>query len=118
MRPSTTTFAPLFRTQKRSPANPRTNASPLVGALRGLAARGALVTSVHPMFGPDTDLLSGRHVLFMDAGSPEAVREAGHSIIGNLNEDGYLTATLEEIAQSGGHTLEDVQVLKLNYQRI
>ncbi len=40
--------------------------------------------------------------------SSDAVREAGQSIIGNLNEDGYLTATLEEIAQSGEHTLEDV----------
>ncbi len=50
--------------------------SPLVGALRALAARGARVTSIHPMFGPDTELLSGRHVLFMDAGAPEAVRDA------------------------------------------
>ncbi|MFB3921667.1 MAG: RNA polymerase factor sigma-54 [Terriglobia bacterium] len=39
----------------------------------------------------------------------DAVRDAGLSIIGNLNEDGYLTATLEEIAQSGEHTLEDVR---------
>lgn len=38
----------------------------------------------------------------------EAVREAGNSIIGNLNEDGYLTATLEEIAETGGHSLEDL----------
>jgi RNA polymerase sigma-54 factor len=37
-----------------------------------------------------------------------AVQEAGYSIIGNLNEDGYLTATLEEIAQTGGHRLEEV----------
>lgn len=50
--------------------------SPLVAALRDLAACGGRVTSIHPMFGPDTELLSGRHVLFMDAGSPEAVREA------------------------------------------
>jgi chorismate mutase/prephenate dehydrogenase len=50
--------------------------SPLAGPLRALAARGAQVTSVHPMFGPDTELLSGRHVLFMDAGCPQAVREA------------------------------------------
>jgi RNA polymerase sigma-54 factor len=42
------------------------------------------------------------------------VRNAGHSIIGNLNEDGYLTATLEEIAQTGNHRLEDVkEALKL-----
>jgi RNA polymerase sigma-54 factor len=33
----------------------------------------------------------------------DEVGEAGHSIIGNLNEDGYLTATLEELAQSGDH---------------
>ena len=49
----------------------------------------------------------------------EPVRLACHSIIGNLNEDGYLLAvdengretpiTLEEIAESGEHSLEDVQ---------
>ncbi len=50
--------------------------TPLAGGLRALAARGCRVTSLHPMFGPDTQLLSGRHVLFMDAGSPQAVREA------------------------------------------
>jgi RNA polymerase sigma-54 factor len=40
---------------------------------------------------------------------PDTVRDAGHSIIGNLNEDGYVTATPEEIAQTGGHKMEDVQ---------
>jgi RNA polymerase sigma-54 factor len=45
---------------------------------------------------------------------PDAVRNAAYSIIGNLNEDGYLTATVEEIAETGGHTREDVeQALKL-----
>src|SRR5215472_8757904 len=49
----------------------------------------------------------------------ENIRVACHSIIGNLNEDGYLCAvdengkeipiTLEEIAESGEHSLEDVQ---------
>jgi chorismate mutase/prephenate dehydrogenase len=50
--------------------------TPLVPALRNLAATGAKVTSLHPMFGPDAELLSGKHVLFLDAGSPEATREA------------------------------------------
>lgn len=50
--------------------------SPLLVSLRRLAASGARVTSVHPMFGPDTDLLSGRHVLFLDVGSSDATREA------------------------------------------
>jgi RNA polymerase sigma-54 factor len=40
----------------------------------------------------------------------EEVGEAARSIIGNLNEDGYLTAALEEIAESGGHALVDVEV--------
>jgi RNA polymerase sigma-54 factor len=44
----------------------------------------------------------------------EEVGEAGRSIIGNLNEDGYLTATVEEIAQTGNHQPEHVdEALKL-----
>jgi len=39
----------------------------------------------------------------------DAVHDTAMSIIGNLNEDGYLTATLEEIAQTGGHKPEDVE---------
>jgi len=39
----------------------------------------------------------------------DAVRAAAESIIGNLNEDGYLTATLEEIARTGEHELKDVE---------
>ncbi|MFQ5634515.1 MAG: prephenate dehydrogenase/arogenate dehydrogenase family protein [Gammaproteobacteria bacterium] len=50
--------------------------SPLEGPLRRLAAAGARVTSMHPMFGPDTELLSGRHVLFLEVGVPDATAEA------------------------------------------
>ena len=50
--------------------------TPLVPALRKLADRGVQVTSLHPMFGPDTELLSGRHVLFLEVGVPAATREA------------------------------------------
>jgi RNA polymerase sigma-54 factor len=39
----------------------------------------------------------------------DPVREAAYSIIGNLNEDGYLTATVDEIAATGNHTREDVE---------
>jgi chorismate mutase/prephenate dehydrogenase len=46
--------------------------SPLRPGLRALALAGVKVASIHPMFGPDTELLSGRHVIFVDAGSPEA----------------------------------------------
>lgn len=50
--------------------------SPLRKGLKALAAAGCRVTSVHPMFGPDTRLLSGRHVIFTDVGHPEATQEA------------------------------------------
>ncbi|MGH9396043.1 MAG: RNA polymerase factor sigma-54 [Terriglobia bacterium] len=40
---------------------------------------------------------------------PEAVRDSAYSIIGNLNEDGYLTASLEELVQAGGHELKNVE---------
>lgn len=39
----------------------------------------------------------------------EQVREIAEAIIGNLDEDGYLTATLEEIAQSGPYEMDDVE---------
>lgn len=50
--------------------------SPLRKGLERLVAAGCKVTSIHPMFGPDTRLLSGRHVVFCDVGVPEATREA------------------------------------------
>ena len=50
--------------------------SPLRGGLLALKSHGCKVTSVHPMFGPDTELLSGRHVVFVDLGSAEALAGA------------------------------------------
>jgi RNA polymerase sigma-54 factor len=40
---------------------------------------------------------------------PEDVRDAADTIIGNLDDYGYLPIPLEEIAQSGGHKPEDVE---------
>jgi chorismate mutase/prephenate dehydrogenase len=50
--------------------------SPLRKGLMSLRAAGGRVTSIHPMFGPDTELLSGRHVIFIDLGDPEATAAA------------------------------------------
>src|SRR5690606_30723908 len=50
--------------------------TPLRGALAALVERGCRVTSIHPMFGPDTQLLSGRHVVFVDVGVAQATAEA------------------------------------------
>lgn len=40
--------------------------------------------------------------------TPEPVCSAAASIIGNLNQDGYLTADLEEIAAAGNHTAGEI----------
>src|SRR5688572_11923854 len=49
--------------------------SPLRAGLNALKSHGCRVTSVHPMFGPDTDLLSGRHVIFVDLGDAAALAQ-------------------------------------------
>jgi len=50
--------------------------SPLRAGLMALKSHGCRVTSVHPMFGPDTELLSGRHVVFVDLGHDAALASA------------------------------------------
>ncbi len=50
--------------------------TPLRAGLAALHQAGVRVASLHPMFGPDTDLLSGRHVIHVDVGRPDAVADA------------------------------------------
>jgi chorismate mutase/prephenate dehydrogenase len=50
--------------------------TPLRAGLDAVVKAGCRVTSLHPMFGPDTQLLSGRHVIFIDLGDPGALQEA------------------------------------------
>src|SRR5260370_5129216 len=50
--------------------------TPLRKGLDALIKAGCRVTSLHPMFGPDTELLSGRHVIFIDLGHAAALQEA------------------------------------------
>ena len=50
--------------------------SPLLDGLHELQAAGCNVTSLHPMFGPDTRLLSGRHLIFCDVGDAAATAAA------------------------------------------
>lgn len=45
---------------------------PLSRGHRALIDAGVRATSIHPMFGPDTQLLSGRHVILVDLGVREA----------------------------------------------
>jgi len=50
--------------------------TPLREGLEHLLSAGCRVASLHPMFGPETELLSGRHLIFVDVGSGEATAAA------------------------------------------
>ncbi len=50
--------------------------SPLKHGIAAMRDAGCKIASLHPMYGPDTELLSGRHLIFVDAGCDEATQEA------------------------------------------
>jgi chorismate mutase/prephenate dehydrogenase len=49
--------------------------TPLAEPLRNLVESGVSATSIHPMFGPDTEMLSGKHVIAVNVGDPRSTRE-------------------------------------------
>lgn len=50
--------------------------TPLRSGLDALRKKNCKVASLHPMYGPDTELLSGRHLIFVDVGCAEATASA------------------------------------------
>lgn len=50
--------------------------TPLIDGLQELRNAGCRVTSLHPMYGPDTRLLSGHHLIFCNVGSTQATQDA------------------------------------------
>ncbi len=74
------TAAILLQLAERKPAGVVFDISsikgPLQPGLQTLKDAGCKVTSIHPMFGPDTHLLSGRNVIFVDLGVAEATEIA------------------------------------------
>ncbi len=74
--------------------------SPIRSGLLALKSHGCKVTSLHPMFGPDTELLSGRHVVFVDLGCAEALAAArelfgatmAEQVVMSLDDHDRLTA--------------------------
>lgn len=60
--------------------------APLVEGLEALVESGCRVASAHPMFGPDTHVLHGCHVLVMDVGHPAAAEEAAAVFGGTMAE--------------------------------
>jgi len=68
--------------------------TPLRAGLAALHQAGVRVSSVHPMFGPDTDLLSGRHVIHVDVGRPDAVADAQNLFASTMAEQ--VVTTLDD----------------------
>jgi chorismate mutase / prephenate dehydrogenase len=50
--------------------------SPLRAGLQALKDAGVRVTSLHPMYGPDVELLAGQHVVFIDMEAGDALQRA------------------------------------------
>ncbi len=68
--------------------------TPLRAGLEALVAAGVRTASIHPMFGPDTELLSGRHVLHIDLGDARAVRETQELFASTMAEQ--VVTTLDD----------------------
>ena len=68
--------------------------TPLRRGLAALRDAGCAVTSLHPMFGPDTVLLSGRHVIFCDVGHSAANADAQSLFASTMAE--RVVMTLDE----------------------
>lgn len=65
--------------------------TPLRNGLNALKQAGVKVTSMHPMFGPSTELLSGRHVIFIDMGNAEALSIAQELFVSTMAERAVMT---------------------------
>ena len=61
--------------------------SPLKDGLGALRDAGCRVASLHPMYGPDTELLSGRHLIFIDVGCPEATAQVKNLFSATMVEE-------------------------------
>jgi chorismate mutase / prephenate dehydrogenase len=68
--------------------------TPLRRGLEALREGGVRVCSLHPMFGPDTDLLSGRHIIHVDVGRPDAVADARNLFASTMVEQ--VVTTLDD----------------------
>ena len=65
--------------------------TPLRQGLEALHQAGVRVSSLHPMFGPDTDLLSGRHIIHVDVGRRAAVADDPSLFASTMVEQGVRT---------------------------
>ncbi len=87
--------------------------TPLKPGLEKLRASGCRVASLHPMFGPDTQLLSDRHIIFVDVGDPESADQARALFVSTMAE--LVDMTLEEHDRLIGYVLGLSHALNLAF---
>jgi chorismate mutase/prephenate dehydrogenase len=87
--------------------------TPLKESLYRLVAAGCRVTSIHPMFGPDTRLLSGRRIIFVDVGAADATEEAHKLFASTMVE--RVDVSLEEHDRLMGYILGLSHALNLAF---
>lgn len=69
---------------------------PLQEGLDALRAAGCRVASIHPLFGPDTELLSGRNIIFVDTGDREAAAEVKRLFSSTMADQVDMTMDLHD----------------------
>ena len=87
--------------------------SPLSNGLQALKAAGCRVTSVHPMFGPNITMLSGKHVLFVDVGD-EAARDEARALFAPTMAD-RVNLSLAEHDETMGWVLGLSHLINLGF---
>ena len=87
--------------------------TPLKGSLDCLVSAGCRVASIHPMFGSDTRLLSGRHIIFVDVGAPDAMEDAHKLFASTMVE--RVDMSLEEHDRVIGYVLGLSHALNLAF---
>jgi len=87
--------------------------TPLKGSLQKLRSAGCRVASLHPMFGPDTQLLSGRHVIFIDLGDAEAMAQVRSLFASTMAE--LVEMSLDEHDRLIGYVLGLSHALNLSF---
>ena len=65
--------------------------TPLRAGLEALVRADCQVTSIHPMFGPDTDMLSAQHVIFIDLGVAGALAGARELFASTMVEQAVMS---------------------------
>lgn len=88
--------------------------SPLRTGLNALKSHGCRVTSIHPMFGPDTELLSGRHVVFVDLARRAERRDDGPNAAEAGSSDDPCAEALARVRELFAPTMAEQVVMTLD----